>query len=333
MAARRKGARSAPAEFAWIARHFAPLAGTPGAYGLKDDAAVYAPAKGRDIVVTADTLVSGVHFLPPDPWDLVAQKLIRVNVSDLAAKGAIPHAYVLCTAYPKGTPQSQIAALARGLGRDQARYGVTLLGGDSVATPGPAAFTCTMFGHAGPGRIVRRGGARPGDDLWITGTIGCSGAGLRVLTGKSRKGTQAERRRLARRYRLPEPPADFGAALPGLATAAMDVSDGLIQDAGHLAQTSGVALRIALDDVPLSEDFVAVLGDGQRARLFAAAAGDDYQILFTARPAHAAAVVRLAALHGVQVTAIGTARKGAGVSVLGRDGKPVTLARRGYTHF
>src|SRR5271169_1473023 len=166
-----------PAEFDLIARHFRPLAG-PGALDLRDDAALLTPPPGRELVLTVDAMVAGVHFLPDDPPDLIGRKLLRVNLSDLAAKGATPLAYLMTVSAPKGTPDAWFAGFAAGLAQDQAEFGVSLLGGDTTSTPGPLSLSLTILGHVAPGRMVRRTGARAGDGIWVTGTIGDGALGL-----------------------------------------------------------------------------------------------------------------------------------------------------------
>jgi thiamine-monophosphate kinase len=308
------------------------LATHRGAYGLLDDVAIVPAKAGMDLVVTKDTIVEGVHFLPSDPPEMVARKLLRVNVSDIAAKGAKPAGYFLSAAFRKDGAAACALAFARGLARDQALFGMTLFGGDTVTTPGPATYSCTMFGYALRGRVIRRGGAKPGDDLWVTGTIGDSGAGLALWRDASAPDTP-DARWLKTRYQLPEPPVAFGAGLTGLASAAMDVSDGLAQDAGHLAQVSGVALRIEIGSVPLSPQLMRIQGDTLPIRQAAVQAGDDYQILFTAPPRKRAAIEALAAKNIVRATRIGRAETGTGVDLRDKKGRRIRLKRTGYTHF
>ena len=224
-----------PREFALIARHFRPLAGD-GALDLGDDAALLTPPAGQQLVLAADALVEGVHFLPDDPPGMIARKLLRVNLSDLAAMGAAPLGYLMTTAFTRGTPDSWIADFVSGLAEDQQRYGIAVLGGDTVATPGPACFSLTIIGTVPPGQALHRRGARIGDEVWVSGSIGDGALGLRVLQGKLAADAEGH---LARRYRLPEPRLALGQALRGVARAAMDVSDGLVQDLGHLCRAAG----------------------------------------------------------------------------------------------
>ena len=201
-----------PAEFSLIARHFRPLAG-PGALDLTDDAAVLTPPPGRQLVLTADAMVAGVHFLPDDPPDLVGRKLLRVNLSDLAAKGAVPLGYLMTVSTPKDTPDAWFARFASGLAQDQATYGVTLLGGDTTSTPGPISLSLTIIGHVAPDTAVHRFGAKDGDEIWVTGTIGDGALGLAVAQGRLVDPTGF----LLDRYRLPQP--RVGLALAGIASA------------------------------------------------------------------------------------------------------------------
>ena len=226
-----------PAEFSLISRHFRPLAG-PGALDLRDDAALLTPPAGRELVLTVDAMVGGVHFLPDDPPDLIGRKLLRVNLSDIAAKGALPLSYLMTVSTPKDTPDSWFAGFAAGLAQDQALYGVTLLGGDTTSTPGPISLSLTIIGHVAPGTAVHRFGAHDGDGIWVTGTIGDGALGLAVALGRLADPTGF----LLDRYRLPQP--RVGLELAGIASAGMDVSDGLVQDLGHLCRASGLGAEI-----------------------------------------------------------------------------------------
>ena len=238
-------------EFERIRRFFAPLAG-PGGLGLVDDAALIDCASGKRLVVTADAIVSGVHYLADDPPDLVARKLLRVNLSDLAAMGARPLHYVLTTALPAEVGPEWLAGFAEGLAEDQHRYGIDLLGGDSVGTRGPAVLSLTAIGEVAAGQEIRRSGAQPGDLVWVTGTIGDAFLGLDLLRGAYSDLAPEHREYLVRRFRLPEPGTELGPRLCGTARAMIDVSDGLLADLGHICETSRVAATVELDLLPLS---------------------------------------------------------------------------------
>ena len=313
-----------PPEFGLIARHFAPLAG-PGGLGLSDDAALLAPPPGRDLVLTVDAMVGGIHFLPDDPADLVARKLLRVNLSDLAAKGAAPLGYLLTVSVPRGTPDSWFAGFAAGLAEDQARFGVALLGGDTTSTSGPVSLSLTMIGHVAPGAMPRRAGARPGEGVWVTGTIGDGALGLAVATGRLADPSG----HLLRRYRLPEP--RLGLALAGIVSAAMDVSDGLVQDLGHLCRAGGLAAEIEAVRVPLSD---AARAAGPSWLATCLTGGDDYELLLAVPTAAEAGWQAAAVRAGIPVTRIGRFLPGQ-PRVLVRDagGSEMIFPSGGWSHF
>jgi len=317
-------------EFDLIARYFAPLAADwPGAYGLCDDAALLGVSDGIDRVVTTDVLIEGTHFLPNDPPDRVARKALRVNLSDLAAMGAAPEAYTLALQIPAERDDGWIAALAQGLAADQARFGIALIGGDTVSAPGPAMLTVTAIGRLGRGGPLRRDGAAVGDDVYVSGTIGDGGLGLRACHGEATDLNAVHRKFVVDRYQLPEPRVALGPALVGTASACLDVSDGLIADLGHLARASGLAAEVLLDDVPRSKAVAAAVDYRETERI---AAGDDYELLFTALPAERDAVTAIARTAGTPVTRIGRTLAGSGVRILDSGGSPLTLARTGWRH-
>ena len=318
-----------PREFALIARHFRPLAGD-GALDLGDDAALLTPPEGQQLVLAADALVEGVHFLPDDPPGMIARKLLRVNLSDLAAMGAAPLGYLMTTAFTRGTPDSWIADFVAGLAEDQQRFGISVLGGDTVATPGPACFSLTIIGVVPPGQALHRGGARIGDDVWVSGSIGDGALGLRVLQGSLAPDAEGH---LARRYHLPEPRLALGQALRGVARAAMDVSDGLVQDLGHLCRAAGCGAEIIADAVPLSAAARAALtGDAALLPLILTG-GDDYELLFAAAPEDADAVRAASVASGVPVARLGRFIAGEGVVVRDGSGAAITLPQGGWSHF
>ena len=320
-------------EFALIARLFAPLARDPGAYGLRDDAATFEVPPGQELVLTADALVEGVHFLAGDPPDLVARKALRVNLSDLAAKGAVPEAYLLVLSLPAACNDPWLTAFAEGLAADQRQFGFSLLGGDTTSTPGPLTIAVTALGTTRRGATLRRGGARAGDCVFVTGTIGDAGAGLEVLTRGDARLTQQDHEFLVGRYRLPEPRVALGPRLSGLATAALDVSDGLLADLGHIAQTSGVQLTLEAARVPLSPALRRLWDGGEAAIVRAATAGDDYEIAFTAPPSARWDLAAIAAACRVPITEIGQVEAGQGVLLRGADGRIIDVARPGFVHF
>lgn len=312
-----------PAEFSLIARHFRPLAG-PGSLDLLDDGALLTPPPGRQLVLTADAMVAGVHFLPDDPAATVGAKLLRVNLSDLAAMGATPLAYLMTVSAPRDTSDAWFAAFADGLAQDQARFGIVLLGGDTTATPGPLTLTLTAIGHVAPGSALRRAGAVAGDEIWVTGTIGDGALGLLALQGKVADVDGW----LAGRYRLPQP--RLGLALHGVASACMDVSDGLVQDLGHLCRAAGLGAVIEADRVPRSPAALAV---GQAWLATCLTGGDDYELLMAVPPGRAGLLDAAAAAAGYAVTRIGRFEAGSQVRVLDASGAAIRLDRAGWSHF
>lgn len=313
-----------PPEFSLIAKYFRPLAG-PGSLDLRDDAALLTPPPGRDLVLTADAMVAGVHFLPDDPPDLVGRKLLRVNLSDLAAKGATPLGYLMTVSVPRGTPESWFAAFTAGLAQDQNAFGVTLLGGDTTSTPGPISLSLTIIGHVAPGQAVHRFGAHDGDAIWVTGTIGDGALGLLAATGQFTDPSGF----LADRYRLPRP--RVGLAIGGIASAGMDISDGLIQDLGHLCRANGLGATVHAASVPLSE---AARAAGPAWLATCLTGGDDYELLLAVPPVREDALRTAAAALDIPVTRIGGFHAGAAhVTVLGADGEPLALAKGGWSHF
>lgn len=334
------GETSAPlGEFELIARYFAPLAkGFPGAYGLLDDAAVIAALPGHDLVVKTDAIVGDVHFLLDDPPDLIARKALRVNLSDLAAKGAVPRAYMLDIMLPKTVTEEWIATFARGLTQDQDAYRVHLIGGDTDSTPGPVTIAIVAFGDVATGRMIRRGGARDGDTVFVTGTIGDAALGLKVLGGKLAHLDTKAANFLVDRYRLPRPRVTLGPRLVGLANAALDVSDGLLADLRHICEVSKLAAIVEAHRVPLSTAARAVLATNSERITTLLTGGDDYEILFTAPPAALDELTELSQILDVPITAIGRMEstsigKNNQITVLDQYGKPLTFDHSGWTHF
>ncbi len=319
-------------EFQRIARFSAPLA-APEALGLLDDVAIIPGPPGEEYVLKTDAIVEGVHFLPDDPAEQVAQKLLRVNLSDLAAKGATPFGYLLMTALPKARDEAWLEQFAQGLKADQATYGIGLLGGDSVATPGPTTLSLTAIGRVAAGRALLRRGARAGDLVFVSGTIGDAALGVLAAKGRDLGVTPLDRAFLIYRYRLPQPRLNLGARLAGVASAAMDISDGLVADLGHLCDVSGVAGVIEAARVPLSLSGQAVLALDPAHLQTVLGGGDDYELLFTAPPAAEARLQELSRAAGVAVTAIGRIEAGQGVKVLDGGGAEIALATKGYEHF
>ena len=321
-------------EFSLIAELFAPLArGAPEALGLTVDAAVVEVAAGLRLVVTTDMMVAGGHFLADDPPAMVARKLLRVNLSDLAAMGAAPRAYLLALAVPRGTEEGWLEDFAAGLAEDQETYGIQLIGGDIVATDGPLVASLTALGEVSDGGEVLRSGARPGDLVFVSGALGDAALGLMTLRGELAGVDAAGRAALVDRYRLPRPRLALGARLSGIAHAAIDVSDGLVADLGHICECSKVGAEVEAERLPLSPAAQAALDADRSLMSVVLTGGDDYEIAFTAGPEAAGQVAELAAALTLPLTRIGRITAGAEVRVVDDAGADVVLGARGYRHF
>jgi thiamine-monophosphate kinase len=330
------GSKLPSGEDSLIARHFKPLATDPGAFGLTDDAAIL-KALGEDIVVTTDAIIEGVHFLPDDPPDTVAKKALRVNLSDLAAKGATPAGFVLTLAL-RSVDEAWLAAFARGLGEDMVAFNCPLLGGDTVSTPGPLTVSITAFGRVPDGRMVHRSGAKPGDHVVVTGTIGDAALGLDVLkrgrVATALAGDAASRDRLIRRYRVPEPRNALAPAVRAHAHAAMDVSDGLAGDLAKLCAASGVSAVIDLPAIPLSKAAATALAAGAVSMADIVSGGDDYELLCAIPPEALEPFMHAAQASGVAASPIGIVMAGpVAPKFLDAMGKELSLTRQSFSHF
>jgi thiamine-monophosphate kinase len=323
---------SLPGEFELIRRYFAPLAG-PGSLKLTDDAAVVDLQPGRSLVATTDTVIAGVHFLADDPPDLIARKALRVNLSDLASMGAEPLGYLLVTALPAGIDENWVAQFSRGLAQDQAEFSIALLGGDTAFTPGPLSLTITALGQVERGKALLRSGAKPGDRVYVSGTIGDSAFGLKLAKGEPLTLSPSEKSSLLDRYRLPQPRLGLGRRLIGVASAAMDVSDGFAADLGHICQASRVGALVEAAKMPVSTALRSVLEVGEASLVEVATGGDDYELLFTAPAAVELLLGRIATELALPLTAVGEIRREPGVIVLDQNGRAVELGPGGYRHF
>jgi thiamine-monophosphate kinase len=326
----------ASGEDALIARYFKPIATDPGAFGLTDDAAIL-NAHGEDIVVTTDAIVEGVHFLPGDPPDTLGRKALRVNLSDLAAKGATPAGFVLTLAL-RIADDAWLSAFARGLGEDARHFDCALLGGDTVSTPGPLTVSITAFGRVPAGKMVRRSGARPGDRVMVTGTIGDAAIGLAILTGgpaaAALAGDGAAGESLVSRYRIPEPRNALAKAIRAHASAAMDVSDGLAGDLAKLCAASGVSAVIDASCIPASAAAAGLLARGIVDIEALVTGGDDYEVLCAVPEAACAAFAETALRAGVALTSIGSVvDETEPLRFLDAQGRDIALRRLSYSHF
>jgi thiamine-monophosphate kinase len=324
------------AEERLIGRYFGPLATHPGAFGLADDAAAIRPPAGCDLVLTTDGVIAGVHVFADDPADQIARRALRMNLSDLAAKGATPLGFLLALSLPANTKSSWIAGFARGLGDDAKHFGCPLLGGDTDHTPGPAAVSITAFGAVPRGKMVRRSTAKVGDAVVVTGTIGDAALGLMLRRDASlaqRWGLgKAGAAQLVRRYRLPQPRNALAKAILRYASAALDISDGLAGDLDKLCRRSNVAAEIDVRRVPLSKAARVALAAEPALVDTVLTGGDDYEIALTIAPKKLAAFRRAAEAAGVPVAEIGRIKRGEGADFL-QNGKSLAFARAGYSHF
>jgi len=322
-----------PGEFALIAELFAPLATEFGAFGLRDDAAVATPPVGFDLVVTTDALVEGVHFRASDPPQLIAKKALRVNLSDLAAKGCTVAGYLMALSVPATLSIEWLRAYARGLEEDQEAFGISLLGGDTTSTPGPMTIVITAFGHVPAGAMLPRGGARVDDIVFVSGSIGDAGGGLSCLKGECASVPDDARDYLINRYQVPQPRLALGKALVGIASASLDVSDGLIADLGHISTVSDVSVCVDAVRIAISSALKSTWQDPLDGLVRAVTAGDDYEIAFTSPVSMRDAVARAAEQSRTPVAEIGRVGRGAGVMLLDEAGSEIPVSRTGYTHF
>jgi thiamine-monophosphate kinase len=326
---------SRPGEDELIATYFAPLAGE-GGLGLQDDAALFTPMPAHDLVTTVDALVAGVHFFPDDPAASIAIKALGVNLSDLAAKGASPTGFVLALALPADWRIEWVRDFAEGLGRAAADAACPLLGGDTVRTPGPLMLSITAFGQVPAGGMVRRGGARAGDRLYVSGTVGDAALGLRLKVGGADPSWPLEagqRAHLIDRYLHPRPRLALASVLRTHASGAMDISDGLAGDAAKMAAASGVAISVELGLIPFSPAAQAAISADPEALEDAVTGGDDYEILAAVSPQRAVAFQQAALQAGVAVAPIGEVTVGRGLRLLDPAGRPARFDRLSFSHF
>jgi thiamine-monophosphate kinase len=325
----------ASGEDSLIARYFRPIATDPGAFRLDDDAALFKP-DGSDIVVTTDAIVEGVHFLPDDPPDTVARKALRVNLSDLAAKGAVPAGFVLTLAL-RNADAAWLKPFAAALGEDAVQFACPLLGGDTVSTPGPLMVSVTAFGRVPPGKMVHRSGAKPGERVMLTGPIGDAALGLAILSGgkvHAAASDKAVREALIGRYRVPQPRLAMAEIVRDHASAAMDVSDGLAGDLTKLCGVSGVSAVIDMASIPLSDAARDLVSRGIVGLETLIAGGDDYEILCAVAEDRVEAFAHAAREAGVAVSSIGTVVAGGAVpKFIDADGKEIALEQHSYSHF
>ncbi len=327
-----------PDEFDLIARFLAPLADDPAARGLIDDAALLVPPAGMDLVLTKDALCAGIHFFADDEAAAIAKKALRVNLSDLAAKGADPLGYLLALALPRDWTVDWIDGFTDGLAEDQKRYGISLLGGDTIRSSGGLMISVTAIGTVPTGGMVPRDGARAGDRVFVSGTIGDAALGLHLQRDRSAARdlslSQADIDEMIDRYSLPRPRMALGLVLRDFARAAIDVSDGLAGDLGHLCRAAGLSARIELDAIPFSDAVRRAFSADPDWRARAITGGDDYELIAAVAPEKAENFKHAAQKTGLHVTEIGAFETGPPRPVfVDAVGRAVSLGRRSYTHF
>lgn len=327
-----------PGEFDLIREFFAPLAKDPGSLGLTDDAAALTARAGHDLVLTKDMLAADIHFFSQDPPEAIAAKALRVNLSDLAAKGANPRGYMMGLALPSDWSSDWLEGFCAGLADDQKAYGFDLLGGDTIRSFGGLLVSITALGEVPCGKAVRRSGAQPGDLLFVTGTIGDAAAGLQLrfdpAFGQERTLSAADEQYLRDRYLLPRPRTTLAPLLLEYANAAMDISDGLIADCGHLASASEVDIVLDLDKVPVSHAIAKINANSQDDFLRCVDGGDDYEILTCVSEANAEQFSNHATAVGCPLTLIGRVDQGTGIVTVTKKGMPIHMHELGgFRHF
>lgn len=320
-----------------IDTYLVPLAaGYPGAFGLCDDAALISLEPEFELVVSTDPVIAGVHFFADDAPRDIAWKALAVNCSDLAAKGAEPIAYTMALAFPDAPTHTWMTDFSAGLAAAQSAFGCHLIGGDTDHTPGPLSISITAFGRVPRGKMVRRGTASAGDHVFVTGTLGDSALGLKLRRSLDALGPRlsaSHRQHVLDRYLRPQPRLALATLLRTYASAALDVSDGLMKDAGRLATGAGARLTIRCHDVPLSQAARAAVAGDDSLWQGIVAGGDDYEILCAVPGRHVAAFVDAAESASIMVTPLGVLELGSGVSILRPDGSELQFSKTGYDHF
>ena len=320
-----------------IGRFFRPLARNPGAFDLHDDAAVITPPVGYDLVLTTDAVIEGVHFFPGDPAADIARKALRANLSDLAAKGAEPLGFLLTLALPGRVDEEWVAAFADGLAADIDAYKCPLLGGDTDSTPGLLSVAISAFGSVPHGKMVRRTGAKAGDAVVVTGTLGDSALGLALrrdpqLAARANL-TAEEEAYLLNRYLLPQPRSAMAKTLREHAHAAMDVSDGLAGDALKLAGASNIAMEINSTMLPLSSASRKLVAFDPALIETVCTGGDDYELLVAMPATNVEPFQKQAGESGAVASVIGSVKNGEGAVILDAKGKPIVFQRASFSHF
>ena len=327
-------AKNRPGEFDLIEELFVPLAKSQlGAVGLQDDCAALAVTRGCEALYTVDTLVAGVHFFENDPANLIARKLLRVSLSDIAASGGVPKGYMLALSLPDDISYEWLRSFVDGLSKDQEEYEIGLLGGDTTSTSGPLTLSLTAIGEVPKGSAVRRSGAKLGDEIFVTGTIGDAALALNLISEKGHSYARENCSDLYDRFLLPQPRTQIGPLLIGTATACVDISDGLHADLKHICDASNVGADIIQTDIPISPDARALLKNDSRNWQYVFGGGDDYELLFTASPINREKVFEFGKTTGVSISRIGSVVSEQTISVVDAEGRSVPVEMSGWQHF
>ncbi len=327
-------AKNRPSEFDLIGELLVPLAKSQrGADGLQDDCASLAINSDCEALCSIDTLVAGVHFFENDPADLIARKLLRVSLSDIAASGGVPKGYLLALSLPDDVSNEWLRLFANGLVQDQSEYEIGLLGGDTTSTLGPLTLSLTAIGEVPIGSTVRRSGAKKGDDIFVTGTIGDAALALDQINETGRDQTREIYRELYDRYLLPIPRTNIGPLLIGTASACVDISDGLCADLEHICDASTVGASLTQADIPISSTARKLLNKDSWNWQRVFGGGDDYELLFTAPLINREKVLEIEKKTGVRITRIGTVVSEPTISIMDAEGSPVKIEMFGWKHF
>ncbi len=321
-------------EFDAIADYLVPLAGPEGK-GLLDDAAHFTPPPGFNLVITKDCLVEGVHFPTGEYGSKIAQRLLRTNLSDLAAKAAKPIGYLLSIAWPKSVPISELQAFSKGLAIDQKKFGLTLWGGDTVTTDGPLVVSATLIGLIPTGKSILRSGAKEGDDVWVTGSIGQGYLGLQLATKnmKFKNFSETYKKKLINHYYCPNPRLCMRTILREFATASADISDGLLADTEHIATASSIRITLEQAQIPFDDEALAAFDQNPDLSNHLLTGGDDYEIVFTAPKASREAILVASKDLQCPLIRIGHCHDGRGLQLLDKYGKQIHISQKGYKHF
>lgn len=325
---------SQPSEFSAIEAFFAPLTkGAPGTFALKNDAATIGSQSDRESVLTSDTLIAGVHFFPDQAPADIARKALRVNLSDLAAMGADAAHYLLALSLPSGTDGDWLRSFSEGLAQDQDEFGVLLIGGDTTVTPGPLTITITALGSVPHGQALTRSGAEVGDLVCVSGHIGDAGLALALRENAELKIPEVTKKQLDKRLDLPAPRLGLGLQLRGNATAALDVSDGLIADLDHICGASNIGISLQRAEIPLSAAAQKTLSDYPDLWPAIVSGGDDYELAFTISASDRAMLAEWTRKLGLDLAVIGACVPGEETRLLDPSGQEIALPSRGYKHF